>query len=153
MRAVLTRVSTASVAVDGKIVGAIDCPDTGGVLALVGIAAADDPAYCGQRTTEAKIEKMADKIARLRILEQERSLSDIGAPLLLVSQFTLYGDTARGRRPSWSAAASAAVAEPLFESLVQALLDRGLVVERGCFGAKMQVTSVNEGPFTLLVET
>ncbi|APT92396.1 D-tyrosyl-tRNA(Tyr) deacylase [Corynebacterium phocae] len=150
MRAVLTRVSTASVTVDGEVVGSIDCPKTGGLLALVGVAHEDalDPAEC-----EKKIAKMADKIANLRILDGELSISDAQAPVLLVSQFTLYGRTAKGRRPSWSDAASGEVAQPIIEKLSKLLQSSGIEVQHGRFGAMMQVSSVNEGPFTVLVET
>ncbi|AKE39329.1 D-aminoacyl-tRNA deacylase [Corynebacterium camporealensis] len=147
MKAVLTRVSEASVTVDGEVVGEINCPDTGGLLALVGIATADadDPA--------PKVEKMARKIAELRILDGEVSVEEAGAPVLLVSQFTLYGRTAKGRRPSWSDAAPGSVAEPLIEDIAKQLRERGIQVEQGRFGAMMKVASVNEGPFTVLVET
>ncbi|MCK2200356.1 D-aminoacyl-tRNA deacylase [Corynebacterium callunae] len=143
MKAVLTRVSSASVTVDGEIVGAIDCPDTGGILALVGVGAADkDDAW----------ETMVRKIAELRILDNELSVSDAGAPVLLVSQFTLMGRTAKGRRPSWSDAAPGEVAAPIIEQIATGLRARGIVVEQGRFGAMMKVSSVNEGPFTVLVE-
>lgn len=143
MKAVLTRVSSASVSVDDEIVGAIDCPDTGGILALVGVGAADsDDAW----------ETMVQKIAELRILDGEQSVSDVNAPVLLVSQFTLHGRTAKGRRPSWSDAAPGEVAEPVIEKIAQGLRERGITVEQGRFGAMMKVTSVNEGPFTVLVE-
>lgn len=143
MKAVLTRVSSASVSVDNETVGAIDCPDTGGILALVGVGAADsDDAW----------ETMVRKIAELRILDGEQSVSDVNAPVLLVSQFTLHGRTAKGRRPSWSDAAPGEVAEPVIEKIAQGLRERGITVEQGRFGAMMKVTSVNEGPFTVLVE-
>lgn len=143
MKAVLTRVSSASVSVDDEIVGAIDCPDTGGILALVGVGAADsDDAW----------EIMVRKVAELRILDGEQSVSDVNAPVLLVSQFTLHGRTAKGRRPSWSDAAPGEVAEPVIEKIAQGLRERGITVEQGRFGAMMKVTSVNEGPFTVLVE-
>lgn len=143
MKAVLTRVSHASVTVDGEVVGAIDCPDTGGILALVGVGADD---------SDAAWETMARKIAELRILEGERSVEDAGAPVLLVSQFTLLGRTAKGRRPSWSDAASGEVAEPVIAKIAAALRARNIHVEEGKFGANMQVESVNEGPFTVLVD-
>ena len=95
---------------------------------------------------------MARKIAHLRILHGERSVTDERAPILLISQFTLYGDTVKGRRPSWSAAAPGPVAEPLVNAVVEALRGLGLVVETGVFGAMMQVELVNDGPFTLLIE-
>lgn len=143
MRAVLTRVSSASVTVDGEVVGAIDCPDTGGILALVGVGAEDSPDAW---------ETVARKIAELRILDGERSVTDVGAPVLLVSQFTLMGRTAKGRRPSWSDAAPGDIAEPVIARIAEELRSRGITVEEGRFGAKMRVASVNEGPFTVIVE-
>lgn len=150
MRAVLTRVSHASVTVNGEVVGEIDCPDTGGILALIGISRIDTESSDSE--LEAAIEKMARKIAELRILEGERSVEDAGAPVLVVSQFTLYGKTAKGRRPSWSDAAPGEKAEPVIERITAKLLSRGLHVETGKFGAMMDVSSVNQGPFTVLVE-
>lgn len=144
MKAVLTRVSSASVTVDGEVVGEIDCADTGGILALVGVGREDDPAAW---------ETMVRKIAELRILTGERSVVEAGAPVLLVSQFTLHGRTAKGRRPSWSDAAPGAVAEPVISKIAAGLRERGVVVAEGRFGAMMQVASVNDGPFTVLVET
>lgn len=187
MRAVLTRVSSASVTVDGEVVGAIDCPHTGGLLALVGISREDveDFETVGKTAEEAgdeegtekgteegtqaparaakpgehfppklaaKIDKMADKISQLRILDGEVSLADVGAPVLIVSQFTLYGRTAKGRRPSWSDAAPGELAEPVIGGIVKQLQKAGIAVQQGRFGAMMQVASVNEGPFTVLVE-
>lgn len=146
MKAVLTRVSTASVTVDDEIVGAIDAPETGGLLALVGVARDDES------DADARAETMARKIAELRILDGEVSIEDAGAPVLLVSQFTLYGRTAKGRRPSWSDAAPGDVAEPIINKIASLLRDRGIHVEEGKFGAMMRVASVNEGPFTVLVE-
>ncbi|SDL77120.1 D-tyrosyl-tRNA(Tyr) deacylase [Corynebacterium mycetoides] len=146
MKAVLTRVSSASVTVDGELVGAIDCPETGGVLALVGVAREDTDGDEAWQT-------MARKIAELRILDGERSVVDAGAPVLLISQFTLMGRTAKGRRPAWSDAANGHDAQPVMAKLAAALRERGIHVEEGRFGAMMQVASVNEGPFTLLVET
>lgn len=143
MRAVLTRVTSASVTVDGEVVGAIDCPDTGGILALVGV---------GRNDGEEAWEVVARKIAELRILEGERSVTDAGAPVLLVSQFTLMGRTAKGRRPSWADAAPGEVAEPVIERIAAELRGRGIAVETGRFGATMQVASVNDGPFTVIVE-
>ncbi len=143
MKAVLTRVSSASVTVDGEVVGSIDCPDTGGLLALVGVGAADaDDAW----------ENMTRKIAELRILDGEKSVTDATAPVLLVSQFTLMGRTARGRRPSWSDAAPGNVAAPVIARIAADLRARGIQVEEGRFGAMMKVTSVNDGPFTVVVE-
>lgn len=143
MKAVLTRVASASVTVDGEVVGAIDCKDTGGILALVGVGRDDDPQAW---------ETVARKIAELRILDGERSVQDAGAPVLLVSQFTLMGRTAKGRRPSWADAAPGNVAEPVIAKIAGALRERGITVEEGRFGAMMDVESVNSGPFTVLVE-
>ncbi|MCG7444653.1 D-aminoacyl-tRNA deacylase [Corynebacterium tuberculostearicum] len=147
MRAVLTRVSEATVTVDGETVGAIDCPETGGLLALVGVSREDMDDW------QPRAEKMARKIAELRILDGEVSVIDAGAPVLVVSQFTLYGRTAKGRRPSWADAAPGPEAEPVIEEIIANLRERGVSVETGQFGAKMRVSSVNEGPFTVLVET
>ena len=143
MKAVLTRVTQASVTVDGDVVGAIDCPDTGGVLALVGV---------GREDADDAWETMARKIAELRMLDGEVSVEEAGAPVLLVSQFTLMGRTKKGRRPSWSDAAPGDQAEPIIAAIAQALRERGIRVEEGRFGAMMEVSSVNSGPFTLLVE-
>ena len=139
MKAVLTRVSEASVTVDGEVVGSI----TDGVLALVGIGRDDAPDAW---------QTMVRKIAELRILPEERSVSEMGAPVLLVSQFTLLGRTAKGRRPSWSDAAPGEVAKIVMEKIAAGLRERGIVVEEGRFGAMMSVASVNEGPVTLLVD-
>lgn len=144
MKAVLTRVSEASVTVDGEVVGAIECADTGGILALVGV---------GRDDADDAWETMARKIAELRILDGERSVEDTGAPVLLVSQFTLMGRTAKGRRPSWADAAPGDAAKPVMNKIAAALRERGIHVEEGQFGAKMRVQSVNEGPFTVLVES
>lgn len=143
MRAVLTRVSSAAVRVDGVTVGSIDCPETGGILALVGV---------GREDAANAWETVARKIAELRILDGERSVLDAGAPVLVVSQFTLMGATAKGRRPSWSNAASGEVAAPVIERIVEYLRNRGLEVAQGQFGAMMEVESVNQGPFTVIVE-
>jgi len=140
VRAVVARVTSASVVVDGATVGAIDEP---GLLVLLGIAVGDDAA--GAAT-------MARKLHELRVLRDERSCASTGAPLLVVSQFTLYGDTRRGRRPSWTAAARPEAAEPLVDTVVAELRGRGARVETGRFGAMMAVHSVNDGPFTVLVE-
>lgn len=141
MRLVLQRVTSASVTVDGQVVGALERP---GLLALVGITHTDGP---------QEVAKMAEKTAHLRLLEGERSLLDEGAPLLAVSQFTLYGDAKKGRRPSWSAAAPGPVSQPLFEAYVQAVRDLGIQVETGVFGADMQVTLTNNGPVTLILDS
>jgi D-aminoacyl-tRNA deacylase len=140
VRAVLQRVVRASVTVDGEVVGAIDRP---GLVALVGVTHDDGP---------TQVEALARKISELRILREERSLVDEGAPVLVVSQFTLYADTRKGRRPSWSKAAPGPVAEPLVEAVVAALRARGLEVATGRFGAMMQVALVNDGPVTLVVD-
>jgi D-aminoacyl-tRNA deacylase len=140
MRAVVQRVTQASVAVSGQVVGAIDEP---GLLVLVGVTHDD--------TAEAAA-KLAAKLWGLRILDGEKSCSDIGAPLLVISQFTLYADLAKGRRPSWSAAAPGPVAEPLIEAVVAALRSLGARVETGIFGADMKVSLVNDGPLTLVLD-
>jgi len=141
MRAVLQRVTCASVTVDGEVVGAIDRP---GLLALVGVTHDDGP---------PEVATVARKIAELRILRDERSVTDAGAPVLVVSQFTLYGDARKGRRPTWNAAAPGPVAEPLVDAVVADLRSRGLEVATGRFGADMAVELVNDGPVTILVET
>ena len=141
MRVVIQRVTRAAVRVADKTVGAIDRP---GYLVLVGITHGDGA---------AQVAKLADKTANLRLLEGEKSLLDEGAPVLAVSQFTLYGDAKKGRRPSWSAAAPGAVSEPLFNDYVEALRERGLHVETGVFGADMQVELVNDGPVTLILDS
>jgi D-tyrosyl-tRNA(Tyr) deacylase len=140
MRAVVQRVSRASVAVNGTVVGAIEEP---GLLVLVGVTHGDTPEQAS---------RLAAKLWGLRILDGEKSCSDVGAPLLVISQFTLYADLAKGRRPSWSAAAPRPVAEPLVGALVQALRDLGARVETGVFGAEMKVSLVNDGPVTIIVD-
>lgn len=140
MRAVLQRVSRASVTVDGHVVGELTRP---GLLALVGVTHDDGP---------EQVATMARKIADLRILRDERSVLDDGAPVLVVSQFTLYADTRKGRRPSWNAAAPGPVAEPVVEQVVAALRARGVEVQTGRFGAHMDVELVNDGPVTILLD-
>ena len=135
------RVSSASVTVAGRVVGAIAGQ---GLVVLVGATHDDGP---------EQVERLARKVWELRILDGERSASDLGAPLLVVSQFTLYADTGKGRRPSWNAAAPGPVAEPLVEAFVAALRSRGARVETGVFGADMSLALVNDGPVTLLLET
>ncbi|MCV7259117.1 D-aminoacyl-tRNA deacylase [Mycobacterium shimoidei] len=142
MRVLVQRVSSASVSVDGKVVGAIH-PESQGLLALVGVTHSDD---------EAKARRLAEKLWQLRILDDEKSAADIDAPILVISQFTLYADTAKGRRPSWNAAAPSAVAEPLIMDFIAALTQLGAHVESGVFGAHMQVELVNDGPVTVLLE-
>ena len=142
MRAVVSRVGTAAVTVDGAVVGEIGR----GLLALVGVRREDD---------EAAARALARKIHELRIFpgeDGEVSASDLRLPLLVVSQFTLYADTRKGRRPSWQDAAPGEVAEPLVDEVVAELRRRGATVATGVFGAKMQVASVNDGPFTVLLE-
>ncbi|GIF36077.1 D-aminoacyl-tRNA deacylase [Actinoplanes xinjiangensis] len=138
MRALVQTVSRASVTVDGAIVGEIK----DGLLVLVGVTHDDTP---------AKAAELARKTWELRVLE-DRSAADLTAPLLVISQFTLYGDARKGRRPSWSAAAPAEAAEPLIEEYVTALRARGATVETGRFRAHMLVESVNVGPCTVLLE-
>jgi D-tyrosyl-tRNA(Tyr) deacylase len=140
MRAVVQRAAEASVAVDGQVVGALERP---GLLILVGATHTDTPAIAA---------KLAAKIWNLRILADERSASDVGAPVLVVSQFTLYADTAKGRRPSWNAAAPRPVSEPLVHAFVAALRELGAEVATGVFGAKMAVSMVNDGPVTLIID-
>jgi D-tyrosyl-tRNA(Tyr) deacylase len=140
MRAVLQRVTEASVTVDGEVLGRIAGP---GLCVLVGVTHADD---------ESVAERMAAKIHELRVLREERSAADAGAPLLVISQFTLYGDARKGRRPTWNAAAGAETAEPLVDHLVATLRGRGAYVETGRFGADMQVALVNDGPVTLIID-
>ena len=141
MRLVVQRVSEASVEVDGRVVGAIAVP---GLLVLVGVTHAD---------TDADAERLADKVWNLRIMPDERSAADLGAPLLVVSQFTLYADTRKGRRPSWSAAAPRPVSEPLVDAFVAALRRRGASVATGEFGAHMRVSLTNDGPVTLILDS
>ena len=140
MRAVVQRVSQASVTVDGRVVGAIDEP---GLLVLVGVTHDDTPALAA---------KLAAKVWGLRILDGEKSCSDLNAPLLVVSQFTLYGVAFKGRRPTWQAAAPGPVAEPLVEAVIAELRKLGAHVETGKFGADMKVALVNDGPVTLILE-
>jgi D-tyrosyl-tRNA(Tyr) deacylase len=140
MRAVVARVTRAAVRVDHGVVGEITEP---GLLVLLGVHRDD---------TADAAPVMARKLHELRILDGERSCAEAGAPLLVVSQFTLYGDTRKGNRPTWSAAARPEHAEPLVEAVVAALRGRGAAVGTGVFGADMAVESVNDGPFTVLVE-
>ncbi|MCW2676804.1 MAG: D-tyrosyl-tRNA(Tyr) deacylase [Modestobacter sp.] len=142
MRAVVTRVSEASVTVDGEVVGAIGT----GLLALVGAGRDDDA---------DRARTLARKVHELRVFPTEggaRSVADLGLPVLVVSQFTLYADTRKGRRPSWADAAPGEVAEPLVDEVVAELRRRGTDVATGVFGARMRVASVNEGPMTLQLE-
>jgi D-aminoacyl-tRNA deacylase len=137
-------VRSASVTLDdgtGEVLGAIDEP---GLLVLLGVNTADEPPAAVT---------MARKLHELRILRDEQSCASSGAPLLVVSQFTLYGDTRKGRRPSWTAAARPEVAQPLLELVLDELRTRGARVATGRFGAPMAVASVNDGPFTVIIET
>lgn len=141
MRAVLQRVTSARVRVDGEVVGEIGQ----GLVVLVGVAPGD---------TEADAATIARKVAELRILRDERAVADVeGTGVLVISQFTLYGDARKGRRPSWSAAAPGSVAEPLVERVAALLRERGIAVGTGVFGAMMQVELTNDGPMTVLLET
>ena len=142
MRILVQRVSSASVTVDGETVGAIQ-PDGQGLLALVGVTHDDDV---------DKAERLAEKLWQLRILDDEKSAADVNAPILVVSQFTLYANTAKGRRPTWNAAAPGAVAEPLVTAFADALRRLGAHVETGVFGAHMRVELVNDGPVTVQLE-
>ncbi len=144
MRVVLQRVSRASVTVDGNTVGTIGA----GLLVLVGFAPGDD---------QGRIDWMADKIVGLRVFRDDdgkmnRSIADIGGSVLVVSQFTLYGNVSKGRRPSFVDAAAPDEAIPLYEAFVAALRERGVAVETGEFGAVMEVDLVNDGPVTLVIE-
>jgi len=141
MRAVLQRVSSASVSVAGEVVGALDGP---GLVVLLGVTHDDGP---------AEVEWLARKVRDVRILREERSVGDVGAPVLVVSQFTLYGDARKGRRPTWNAAAPGPVSEPVYEAFCAELEKLDVAVERGIFGADMAVSLVNDGPVTLLLET
>jgi D-tyrosyl-tRNA(Tyr) deacylase len=146
VRAVVQTVSRASVTVDGTVVGEIEERAGGvggGLLVLLGVTHTDDA-----RVADA----MARKVHELRILDDERSAAEVGAPLLVVSQFTLYGNVRKGRRPSWTAAAPAEVAEPVVTAFVAALRARGATVATGTFRAHMLVESVNVGPRTVLLE-
>jgi D-tyrosyl-tRNA(Tyr) deacylase len=140
MRAVVQRVSSASVTVAGSVVGTLASP---GLLVFLGVTHSDGP---------VEVDWMARKIWSLRILRDETTASDLDAPILVVPQFTLYGDARKGRRPTWEAAAPGPVSEPLYDAVCSALADLGAHVERGVFGAQMQVSSVNDGPFTVLLD-
>lgn len=141
MRAVITRCASAHVDVDGEIVGTLP---SAGLMVLVGVTHTDD---------QNDVDKLVRKIAQLRILAGEQSALDTNSPVLVVSQFTLYADARKGRRPSWSNAAGRAESKPLVDALVTGLQQVGLHVETGRFGAMMQVHSVNDGPFTIVLDT
>ena len=142
MRVLVQRVTSARVVVDGATVGQIE-PSGQGLLALVGITHTDDAALAAKR---------AEKLWRLRVLDDEQAAADTGAPILVVSQFTLYANTVKGRRPSWNAAAPRPVAEPLVDAFADALRALGAPVQTGVFGAHMSVELVNDGPVTVLLE-
>ena len=142
MRVLVQRVTSASVSVDGEVVGSIR-PAGHGLLALVGVTHTDDAELAG---------RMAEKLWQLRILDQQRSAAEVGAPVLVVSQFTLYANTVKGRRPSWNAAAPAATAEPLVSAFADALRALGADVQTGVFGAHMELALVNDGPVTVMLE-
>lgn len=141
MRAVVQRAAGASVVVDGEVVGSFEGP---GLLVLVGITHDDGP---------EQVAWLARKLVGLRIMREELSVADLGAPVLVVSQFTLYGDARKGRRPTWQDAAPSPVAEPLYDALCAELEGHGTHVERGVFGADMAVSLVNDGPVTLWLQT
>jgi D-tyrosyl-tRNA(Tyr) deacylase len=141
MRALLQRTTSASVTVDGEVVGRLEQP---GLVVLLGVSVED---------TEAEAVQLAAKVAGLRVLDDEKSLLTAGAGALVVSQFTLYGDVRKGRRPSWIRSAPAEHAEPLYERFMAELGGQGVQVERGVFGAMMELSLVNSGPFTVWVDT
>ena len=141
MRAVVQRVSRASVSVGGEVVGRIDEP---GLVVLVGITHDDGP---------TEVAWLARKVRELRIMRDEQSVADLGAAVLVVSQFTLYGDARKGRRPTWSAAAPGPVSEPVYDAVCAELERLGTHVERGVFGADMAVDLVNDGPVTLVLDS
>src|SRR5687768_3100993 len=141
MRAVIQRVLSASVRVDGEVVGELDGP---GLLVYLGVTHDDGQPEVGWT---------ARKIWDLRLLREEKSASDVAAPVLVVSQFTLYGDARKGRRPTWQAAAPGPVSEPAYDAVCEELERLGARVARGVFGADMQVSSVNDGPITLVLDT
>lgn len=141
MRAVVQRVLSASVTVAGEVVGEIDGP---GLVVLLGVTHEDG---------DTEVAWMARKIWDLRIMREERSAAELGAPVLVVSQFTLYGDARKGRRPTWNAAAPGDVSEPVYEAVCAELERLGATVARGRFGADMQVALVNDGPVTMILET
>jgi len=140
MRAVVQRVSRASVTVDGEVVGAVDGP---GLVVLLGITHDDGP---------EQVTWLARKVRELRIMREERSAAELGATILVVCQFTLYGDARKGRRPTWQQAAPGEVSEPVYDAVCAELERLGATVARGVFGADMAVSSVNDGPVTVILE-
>lgn len=141
MRAVVQVASIAHVEIEGEIAGRLNSP---GLVILLGVTHEDD---------QATARKVAEKIWQLRVMEDEASAAGINAPLLVISQFTLYGSVRKGRRPSWSNAAPGPVSEPLYEYFVEYLRELGAHVETGKFGAMMNVSLVNSGPFTMIVDS
>ena len=141
MRAVVQRVSRAEVRVDDRVVGRLDGP---GLVVLLGVAHED---------TADDAERLAAKIVRLRIMAGEQSVDETGGGVLAISQFTLYADTRKGRRPSWGAAAPGPVAEPLYDAFCAAVERAGVPVARGIFGADMAVELVNDGPVTIVLDS
>jgi D-tyrosyl-tRNA(Tyr) deacylase len=141
VRAVLQRATRASVTVDGEVVGGFDGP---GLVVLLGVTHDDGP---------REIEWMANKIRDVRIMKDERSIGDLGAPALVISQFTLYGDARKGRRPTWLAAAPGPVSEPIYDAVCARMEGLGIPLSRGRFGADMAVELVNDGPVTLVLDS
>ena len=141
MRAVLQRVTSASVTVDSQVIGSFDEP---GLVVLLGVTHDDNA---------SDVEWMVRKIRDLRIMADEKSVADLGAPVLVISQFTLYGDARKGRRPTWLAAAPGEISEPMYDAVCAGLEAAGTRVERGSFGADMAVALVNDGPMTLVLES
>jgi D-tyrosyl-tRNA(Tyr) deacylase len=141
VRSVLQRALRASVSVDGEVVGGFEGP---GLVVLLGVTHDDGP---------REIEWMANKIRDVRLLREERSIGQVGAPTLVISQFTLYGDARMGRRPTWSAAAPGLVAEPVYNAVCERLAELGTPVSRGRFGADMSVALVNDGPVTIVLDS
>lgn len=137
----IQRVSRAKVEVDGAAVGVLDGP---GLVVLLGVTHDD---------TREDAQRLATKIAGLRIMRGERSVQEVDAGVLAISQFTLYADTRKGRRPTWSAAAPGPVAEPLYDEFCAAIESAGVTVARGVFGADMAVELVNDGPVTILMDS
>ena len=137
----LQRASRASVSVDGEVVGGFDVP---GLVVLLGVTHDDGP---------REVEWMANKIRDVRLLRDERSIGELGAPALVISQFTLYGEARKGRRPTWQAAAPGPVAEPVYLAVCDRMAELGTPVSRGRFGADMAVDLVNDGPVTLILDT
>ena len=137
----LQRALRASVTIDGEVVGGFDVP---GLVVLLGVTHDDGP---------PEIEWMANKIRDVRLLRDEHSIGELGAPALVISQFTLYGDARKGRRPTWNAAAPGPVAEPIYEAVCDRMAELGTPVSRGRFGADMAVELVNDGPVTIVLDS